>query len=109
MQELQHAQPDPVPSSPDTSTYDLELEASRALHRRGYPPRTMDLSATRKKLDLEEQARRMIEGRCLRYGGLGHLTYEGGPGRRPASQVQATEARIREEALIDEDEAQVQA
>src|SRR5690606_2292497 len=37
---LQHAQPDPVPSSPGTSTHDLELEASRALHRRGYPPRT---------------------------------------------------------------------
>src|SRR5690606_6469298 len=36
---LQHAQPDPVPSSPGTSTHDLELEASRALHRRGYPPR----------------------------------------------------------------------
>jgi len=33
----------------------------------------MDLSATRRRISVEEKARRMAEGRCYYCGGLGHM------------------------------------
>ena len=36
----------------------------------------MDLSARRKKLTLEERAHCLAEGRCLYYGGIGHMAQD---------------------------------
>ena len=47
--------------------------AAAASTASGTAPGPMDLSATRRRISLEEKARRMAEGRCYRCGGLGHM------------------------------------
>ena len=39
----------------------------------GTAPGPMDLSANRRRLSLEEKARRLAEGRCYRCGGMGYM------------------------------------
>lgn len=41
-----------------------------------YGPAPMDLSASKKKLSLEERSRRIHEGRCLYCGELGHISLD---------------------------------
>lgn len=41
-----------------------------------YGPAPMDLSASKKKLSLEERSRRIREGRCLYCGELGHISLD---------------------------------
>jgi len=44
----------------------------------------MDLSATRRRISVEEKAHRMAEGRCYRCSGLGHMVRECPLGLRAA-------------------------
>jgi len=39
----------------------------------GSSPGPMDLSTNRRRITVEEKARRMAEGCCYHYGGLGHM------------------------------------
>src|SRR5258706_925242 len=71
-------------TAPNTHSHNNHTTASSSsyhTHTKNTPSTTasgthagpMDLSAGRKKLTPEERAKRLAEGRCLYYGGVGHI------------------------------------
>ena len=68
--------------------------ATTASTSSGTAPGLMDLSANRLRLTAEEQAKRMAEGRCYRYGGVGHMARQcplgQGQGHKQTMQAAAT-------------------